>query len=590
MGLLEWLQIEEVTKRGFQDRTWIPLISTQRHISEKEFGYAGYRKDCEFIESVVIYHQHRQICENLGWQRVNKTGEDRAWSDGKRFHPPGAFCDDDEEVVGFYPVLRQGFDTGEPIEWHLSQEIEFSLGLLRRGDIWVMPEEDYVEVARIKRDSENHPIILEIRAEHLRDYLCARKAALLLTGFQVREAVEENLGVIPWESNQERVFENGVWTGAKYPILEGGRPVGMTTAILHMWRESVDPSDDVPVMPHPTDETATRSTNRVIHHHGKQLEFASGEIWWKQWIEPGVKSPRIANDKVDARVPFVVGNQANETLSGNALKEYRGWLWFRPGVIPSLLQHEGGRLKWYTQATGSVGPAQNRMIHFGTNSIGLVNALAYKIAELPEWAQRIWSAFSVCPEGGLSEELHASQNLAKPASTLAPEVILWTNLKAVQQLSEQRLRRAFFTELPNEQEFFRTIHRFNDDSFRQVCHLAKELIKIIVERIDRACVNALLGSKLAAIAKELGTIKRLETWLTQHGEDGRKIAGPLVGINDLRQGDAHTGESTAKDALTIFGIPREADDYQKMNVVIIGSVSWAMGWIAKTIQDKGPLS
>jgi len=31
------------------------------------------------------------------------------------------------------------------------------------------------------------------------------------------------------------------------------------------------------------------------------------------------------------------------------------------------------------------------------------------IAYLPEWQQRIWSAFNVSPEGGVSDELLASQ-------------------------------------------------------------------------------------------------------------------------------------------------------------------------------------
>jgi hypothetical protein len=222
------------------------------------------------------------------------------------------------------------------------------------------------------------------------------------------------------------------------------------------------------------------------------------------------------------------------------------------------------------------------------NSIGLINALGYKIGELPEWAQRIWAGFNVAPEGGLSTELHASQNLGSPAGTMAPGVIVWTNLRAIQQLSVERIGRIFFTELPSERNFFRTIHRFYDDSFQRVCQLAKELMEIVVERIDMDSVNALLGPKVKTV-KELRAIKRLETWLIGHGENGRKITGPLVGINDLRQGDAHTGESAAKAALPIFGIESEAENYQQTNVRIIGSVSWTLGWIAKTINDKGSL-
>jgi hypothetical protein len=152
MDLLNWLELGDIEKRSFRN-----LLCSQRHVSKNEFGYAGYRKDNEFIESVVIFLQHRPHCEKLDWHGVSKTGTDRAWSDDKSFHPPGAFYDFSDEKIGFHPVLRKGFDTGERTEWHLSQEIEFSLGLLRRGDVWVVPEEDYMEVVRVKRDSEGCP-------------------------------------------------------------------------------------------------------------------------------------------------------------------------------------------------------------------------------------------------------------------------------------------------------------------------------------------------------------------------------------------------------------------------------------------------
>ena len=150
-------------------------------------------------------------------------------------------------------MLRQEFDTGEQTEWHLNQEIEFSLGLVRRKDIWVRPEEDYAEVVRLKRDPEGRPQLIEIKAEHLRDYLCARKASILVTGFECREAIERSLDEIDWKEDQRRSFANGEWVGTKRAIFEGGRPVGVKTAVIRLWRESVDPSSDVPMMPHLTE-------------------------------------------------------------------------------------------------------------------------------------------------------------------------------------------------------------------------------------------------------------------------------------------------------------------------------------------------
>ena len=50
-----------------------------------------------------------------------------------------------------------------------------------------------------------------------------------------------------------------------------------------------------------------------------------------------------------------------------------------------------------------------------------------------------------------------------------------------------------------------------------------------------------------------------------------------------------SARSTAEDALKLFRIPTTDDKYQKMNIRVLGSVAWYLGWIAKTILDKGPL-
>lgn len=588
--MIQWLQLEDVEKRQLSRSTWIPLLQSKIHIAAKEFGELGYRKDGEFIDPVIIFTAHRDECGSLDWQGVNSSGPDRAWADENLFHSPGSFRGRNDEIIGFYPILRKGFDTGEPWEWHLSQEIEFALGLLRLGDVWVRPEEDYIEVVRMRRDSDDKPELIEIRAEHLRDYLCARKAALLITGFRYRDIIEENLPEVPWAEDQSRVFSGGEWKGVKRDVLKGGMPVGSQTAVLHMWRESVNPADDVPVMPHPTEDHGQRSAQRVIEHQGPQYEFACGKIWWKEWIEPGDLSPRIRRDEVESTVEFIVDNQARKTLSGKALSDYRGWLWFNSGVISALLRRPSSQLKWYTMATGEIGPARHETIHFGVNSAGLINVLGYKVADLSEWVQRIWVSFNVSPEGGLSRELHASQNLAAPALTMAPEMMLWRNLNALNAIYHERYGTSFFSTLPDEKEFYRLIHRFYDQSFRQVCELAKELMKVTVEGMSLDSINRLLGPSISKLDSKFRQIKRLEHWFNALGHEGRKIVGPLVGINDLRQGDAHAGESTAKAALKIFGIPEDAVEFQAMNVHILRSVVDSLGNVAKVLDEQGAIT
>jgi hypothetical protein len=219
-----------------------------------------------------------------------------------------------------------------------------------------------------------------------------------------------------------------------------------------------------------------------------------------------------------------------------------------------------------------------------------INVLGYKMADLSEWVQRIWASFNVPPEGGLSHELHASQNLAAPASTMAAEMMLWTNLNGLNSIYHERYGGLFFSALPDEKDFYRTIHRFYDQSFRQVCELGKELMKVVVEKMSLDSINNLLSPTISELDPKVRQIKHLEHWLNKLGHDGRTIVGPLVGINDLRQGDAHSGESTAKAALKIFGIPDDATEFQAMNVHVLHRVVDSLGNIAKVLDEQGALS
>ena len=588
-NLLTWLKLEDLRNHRFEKDTWIPLLKATVE-KTGESGMAGHRKSAEFVETVVVPLNDREEAEKAPLHLVRRKSDDAAWADKEKFLPPGTFRNHDEEVIGFHPVLRRGFQTGEPTEWILSQEIEFSLKLLRDGDKWVRPEENYVEVVKLQRDESGKPTCMAIKAEFLRDYLCARKAALLITGEAFRETVEENLEEIPWKENQSEEFEGGYWTaGPKIRILEGGRPAGMTTMVLTMSRESVDPAQDMPMMAHPTEETGMKSSQHVIHYEGPELEWAQGEIVWKQWLEPGRRSPRVEEDCPEPSVPFFSDNQGGEKISGNQLKEYRGWLWFKPRVIRALLEPKAALLKWYTHDTGEVGPAPYQTLHFGTNKLGLVNVVSYKMADLPEWVQRIWAPYSVPPEGCLSEELHASQNLARPARTLASERLLYGFMNVVNKDTIKAIGKPLFRVFPGGADFFKEIHRFYDDSFDGVCELAKRIYRLAVEAIQLDAVNTLLGSRIGEIDQKFRSIKRLEEYLNRHGEDGRKITGPLVGLSDLRQGDAHSATSKAKEALGIFDISQEDQNYQGMNITIIRETAWSLGKIAEAIRNKGAL-
>lgn len=584
MKLKEWLELADIEKRKIATRTWIPLMICESN-SDKEFKEPGHRKQFTSIESLIVPLHNRDLFSEANWESIRRNNPHWAWADESRFVAPHDYTRDDEAPIATYPVLTQHFDTGEPTTWYLLQEIEISLGLMRKGDVWVRPIEDYTEVVRLRRNPEDFPVAIEIRSDHLRDYLAARRAALLIGGFVSREATEVKLDEVTWENRSaSRTFEGGDWEGSVHEINSGGPPGIM----LRMWRESVDPADDVPVMPHPLNEPSHPSETTEIGGGGDVLELAEGRVWWIEWIEPAEQSPRIRNDKVEAQVPFFVSNQGGPKLSGDKLHEHRGWLWFRNTVLRELLNREHSTFKWYTHDTGSIGPSCVTELHFGVNELHHVNVAAYHMAQLPEWVQQIWVAHNIAPEGGLSHELHQSQNLAAPARSCPPEILVIHAIKAVQSATHKAFGQSLFHNLPDPSVILRRIHRFQGESFEQTCHLAKEISRHIVEKIDQATIDKQLSPTNLKVAEKgkFRSLKRLALLLDQLAHDGRGLTRALAGINDLRQGDAHSGSASLAQSLELFDVPPASRDHYTNNVQIIRSIAFTLRGIALALKGR----
>lgn len=579
-----WFRMEDIQRKDFSKLTWIPLKISKGRDHAAEFAQIGHRKEFFSIESVIVPSALVKEYENCDWHAIGSHTPERPWvRDDGTFIPSG--CHDENPDVR-YPVVELNFETGEPSEWHVFQEIVTSLRLLRNGDTWTCPEEDDAEVIHLER-KDGAPECILMRAEYLRDYLCAKNSSLLITGFSFREATEENADDLPIEEDSKAV-PGGEWDGIKTAIHQGGRPFGMSTVVLRTWRESVDPTDDVPVMPHPTQETAPKSEAYTVEHQGEKLWTATARIWNKCWLGPSEISPRVKEDKLPSRVPFLVENQEGKTMQGEELAEYRGWLWFKPSVIQSLLAKPRSEFQWYSNNTGEIGPRRHLTLHYGINDIGLINVLGYDLGRLPEWVQRLWVTHNVAPEGGLSKELHTAHNLGRAPAGKAPEVVLWKNFVRLNEMTEVLFGGRLFSQIPDEDEFFKKIHRFHGDSFEDVCRLAKELNRIVNERIDLDVLDRDLdpGGTQEAKEKKLRQIKRLALWLTRLGADGREMTKALSGVNDLRQGDAHGGGSKLRDSLSLFGIDPDSQDFGGMCWVILRDVGSAMRSIGLFLESK----
>ena len=283
--------------------------------------------------------------------------------------PADVFEENYRGVTGIHLVLEQRGNRDEPPEWHLHQDFVIALGFKREGDTWLAINEGYIEVARLQKRQDGRASRLEVRAEHLKDYLCARNMALYVTSYRSRVEVVEDAGHITWPNNP-RVVEGGDrWVGGVTEIHEGGGVFGATTAVFHMARTDVDPGEEVPNMNgFPSAENVV-SSSWTRKEEGRKLYRVRGELWRNEWVEPGSQSARIREDRVPPTI-FFITDASGTRKSREDLMGAGRWLWFRPEVIMALARRRGGGLHWYTRDTGGVKCSPDYDVHFGVNKLG----------------------------------------------------------------------------------------------------------------------------------------------------------------------------------------------------------------------------
>ena len=446
-------------------------------------------------------------------------------------------CDIRADVSGTYLALQQRGNSIEHPQWHLHQDFTITLGLKREGDVWVSLAEDYLEVARLVRDERGAPVRLEVRASHLRDYLCARDMALRVGSYRWRREVVRTAEHIAWpEGNASDEGGQDRWEGRVAAIHEGGGAYGAERAVFHVARTDVDREDDVPVLgPWETAETVSRTW--TVKNPGGKLHQIEGQLWRTEWIEPAERSVRVRGDEVPATVFFTVDAEGRQESRDTLCEEGR-WLWFRPEVILALIERRGGELRWSTRDTGQVACSPGHGVHFGINPLGLVNAYAEDIVFLPDWQQAIWAGFNVGPDGGLSAELHAAQIEAMPAATKAPEAFLGEGLDRLARTADATLGIALIRRHPRTSEILLRAHRFRATDRDGLCALAKDLVRLTADRIDAGAIQTLVRPPKG---EEWRSLKSLEKLLATRMEtaEAESLMIPLFGIYELRHVDAH---------------------------------------------------
>jgi hypothetical protein len=574
-----WIEARDLRKRHLNDGVWIPLRSQETLLCEGDHGNPGFRDEYLGAVSMAVPFAQRAAAFGLRWTDFGLRGDHAPCvEDDGEYNA----CDVErhEGIEGFRIVIEQAGTEIEPRRWRLHPDFVLGLNLLREGNHWLAINEGYAIAVRLRAD-ERGAVALEVKSEFLKDYLTARRMGLYVNTYRQRTLVLDEIPRFGWATSKvEEIDGFDRWTGTISPIHRGGHLFGDKIAITHIDRTDVDEGHDVPTMGLPKDESV-RVSVQTLEHRGAKVFRVDGELWRSEWVEPGNVSTRVRGDAVVTQVPFIVDPVGSRRAAGD-LSEDR-WLWFRPEAIRNQLAKRGSKLTWYTRDTGEITCSHGWGVHFGLNKIGLVTVFAKDIAALPEWQQRIWSADSVTPDGGVSEELMAAQVHARPAETVAAETKLATSIENLNTAWKAAYGTGLI-EASQNSALLPAINRFAACSTPDLVRLAKDVTRVTIESIRKDILWQIVPPAKGA---KPGSMKGLQAVIaTRVGEEkAREATAHLFAVYDLRLKDAHLSSTGPDEELSRLGIDTTAPPVDQARE-LIHAVAVALAQCASIVSSE----
>lgn len=576
----DWILQKKETRRTFANSTWVPLRASCND-DKGDIKNIGYISEFFGCGSAAFPPENRKIAETLEWSDLglSRNVAPHAYDDGY-YSSIEQYQYNDRDPIGINLV----FTHYQPViglnKWIINPDLIVALHLVKEGDNWVRPEEDFCVVIKESFDSKGNHRLIEIKREFLVDYLAARGLSLRLSYYRQRV---ENVFKIEDSNyagleNEKEQRDGGIF---ELLIRDLEKIYGGGWATFRVWRTDVDEEEDAPVMgPENNENTASESSKGHLEgYHGVRVE---GAFWRDEWIEHQGVSVRIRGD-VDINLPnFIVGTDGKRVSSVDLNDEDVGrWLWFRPSIVNELLNHRGFSLKWYTAETGGIQSTSGYATHFGINTSDLITVYACDIARLDAWEQHIWAAHNIAPEGKVSAELLSAQVKAQVASTYAVEELFFQSMRLLENGFSTKFNIDLYRHDVDDVELTQSISRFVSKDRASLLRLAKELIRVFSERLNIAALRTL------AIHKEkdkLGSNKLLEDILAQKiGSDkARKLFGVIAGTYDMRLGDAHPTSSKIEDALKLAEI-NEDYSFLRQGEQLISNFGQTIWWIGKLL-------
>jgi len=570
----DWILQESETRR-------ILRASFNAELGQVGITEIGYINEFFGCGSVAFPQEHRELAERLSWSDIGISHSARpyAYKDG-HYSSIDQYQYDDKEAIGVELVFEHRQPVVGGTLWLLNPDLVVALNLIKEGNNWVRPEENFVVVARETLDEKSNHRQIEIKREFLIDYLAARNLSLRLSYYRQRV---ENVAAL--EGSEYAHLENrkGQRDGGRFELLIRSLKdvYGGSWASFRSWRTDVDEEEDAPVMrPENNDNTAFESSKG--HQSGYEGVRVEGEFWRDEWIEHQGQSVRVRGDTDKTRPQFIVDTDGMRIASADLNNEDIGrWIWFRSSVVSDLINHRGFSLKWYTAETGGIHSTSGYDTHFGINSSDLITVYAYDVARLDAWEQHIWAAHNVVPDGKVANELLAAQVRTQPASTHAVEELLFKSMRILETGFHQKYGISLFTHEIDDDAVMQQVSRFASKDQTALLRLAKEIVRVFSDRLN---VRELRNLSTHADNVKLGSNKLLQDVLAQKvGTDkARDIFGPVAGTYEMRVGDAHPTGSKIGDAIRLAGIDGSLS-FLRQGEQLIGNFGRSVWWIGKLL-------
>jgi hypothetical protein len=579
----DWILQTKETRRSFSNATWVPLRASQNNEKEN-IQNIGYTCKCFACGSVAFPPEHRQLAEKLNWSDIGIGCNVRPYADTDGgYSSIEQYQYNDKEPIGIHLV----FEHPQPVVggrlWILNPDLIVALRLIKEGTNWVRPEENFTIVAREIVDEKGNHQLIEIKREFLIDYLAARNLALRLSYYRQRVENVPSLEDSAYANlaDQQEQRDTGRF---KLCIRSLEDVYGGSWASFRVWRTDVDEDEDAPVIGPESDDNTNHESSKGYRggYKGVRVE---GEFWRDEWIEHQGQSIRVRGD-ADKNLPlFIVETDGTRMASSDLNNEDIGrWLWFRSSVVNELLSLRGFSLKWRTTETGEIRSTSGHVSHFGINQSDLITVYAYDIARLNAWEQRIWAAHNVVPDGKVSTELLAAQIRSQPASTRAVEELFFEAMKMLEFGFYHKYNVSLFNHDIDCETTVKQISRFASKDQASLLTLAKELIRVFSERLEK---NELRKFATPIKDDKRGSNKLLEDILAQKigMEQARLVFGPIIGVYDMRTGDAHPTSSNIREALKLAGID-ESRSFLRQGEQLISNFGQSIWKIGKLLFDE----